>query len=268
MASMLTEFFPVIEDDALYLIRDPRSELNHFQPAGGSSLLRRDDPEPMDFQDFVASVAPVPARHRLDTSTIATKSEYPSPTRAAGNNASTSPKWHNAMAFARTLAVEAAKGSAFEEGMAALNNTIRYHVDHHPTPQHLAMAATVTRIHKATSTLLRITSDWFEWSQAHYNQKERFGAVHLAGFTILNFVVFQSNIGELSEALDGDVTPLVEDARIFKTEECVEGVREAMARYCGSVRELANEARANGAMMGAGFDAHDGGVEEAARCLA
>ncbi|KAL8752577.1 MAG: hypothetical protein Q9184_005679 [Pyrenodesmia sp. 2 TL-2023] len=263
MASMLADFVPVIEDDTIYLVRDPRSDLNNFRSAGSPV---RHGPDPMDFQDFIASVAPVPTLH-LDTSTIAEPTEH---ARPRGNNAHNSPKWQNAMAFARTLAIEAAKGSAFQEGMAALNNTIRYHVNHHhhPTPPNLALAALVAKIHQATSTLLSITDDWFRWSQAHYNHKEKFGAVHLAGFTILNFVVFQSNLGELSEALDGDVTPLVEDARIFKTEACVQEVREAMARYCRSVRELANEARANGGMMAAGFDTHDGEVEEAARCLA
>lgn len=266
MPSMVADFIPVVEDDALYLIRDPRSELNNFRPAGRPIHIH-DGPEPINFQDFVASVPPVPTLH-LNTSTIPERIEYSSPTRRRGNNARNSPKWQNAMAFTRTLAVEAAKGSVFQEGIAALNHTIRYYVDHNPTPQNLAMAALVTNIYSATSTLLRITDDWFRWSQAHYHQREKFGAVHLAGFTILNFVVFQSNLGELSEALDGDVTPLVEDARIFKTEECVEEVREAMARYCQSVRELANEARANGAMMGAGFDTHEGEIEEVARCLA
>ncbi|KAI4173836.1 MAG: hypothetical protein LQ346_008331, partial [Caloplaca aetnensis] len=221
MAGTLAEFIPIVENDALYLIHDPRSELNHtFHSSGGSSIHTHDDPlDPMDFPDFVASVGPVPGRHHVDTSIPGTEPEYPRPSRAAAAaQARESPKWQNATAFARTLAVDTAQGSAFHEGVAALSTTIHRHADHHPTPTNLSLASLASKIHTATSTLLSITDAWFRWSQAHHHRREHFGAVHLAGFAILNFVVFRSNLEELSEALDGDVTPLVEDARIFKTE--------------------------------------------------
>ena len=160
----------------------------------------------------------------------------------------------SAFDFGKAMGMEAARGSAFEDGANCVRTVMTALTNQNPTPENAQRAETIAEVKKTNETLFSIADDWMNWLSMHFGQQDSFGTVSVFGIDVTLFQVLQDKFSSLSAIQQGKVAPAMTKALQNKTLEAANAVVRADMELVNAMMGISAEVKGREQqMMAAGL---------------